>query len=532
MSFARPAHLLPHAARATRRAALLSLLACSLALAGCISGGAPPLPSEGRRGFVGEERELPAVQREFRGVWVATVGNIDWPSKPGLPVEQQKAELIAILEHAQKLKLNAIIFQVRPACDAMYDSSLEPWSEYLTGTQGSAPEPFYDPLGFAVAQAHARGMELHAWFNPFRVKTKDSKATAAKNHISQTRPDLVRSYGGQLWLDPGEPDAQEYSLRVFADVIRRYDIDGIHIDDYFYPYRAQDKDKKTIPFPDQAPYERYQKAGGRLERNDWRRDNINRFVANMYGIAKRTRPTVQVGISPFGIWRPGNPAGIKGMDSYEAIYADSKLWLNKGWCDYFTPQLYWPSEPADQSYPALLSWWLEQNTMHRLIIPGNAAHLSKGRVPPSEMISQIRATRERGAAGNVFFSMKSLTSNLGGISDALAAQAYATPAVPPALPWLDDKAPPACDARAILQSDGGVRLAWRPPDLGERPFRWVIRMFVNDRWDTLVLPGGQYRLAVAPDASSKPPTVVAISAVDRLGNFSPPRVIRLDTAEE
>lgn len=216
----------------------------------------------------------PEPMREFRGAWIATVANIDWPSKPGLPVAQQKAELIALLDRAAQLHFNAIIFQVRPACDAMYASSLEPWSEYLTGTQGQAPEPFYDPLAFAIEEAHKRGLELHAWFNPYRARHLKAKSPVAPNHISQTHPEWVRKYGGQLWLDPGEPGVREHILRVVLDVVNRYDVDGVQFDDYFYPTPEKDADGHEIDFPDEASWKKYGEATG-LSRDDWRRENVN-----------------------------------------------------------------------------------------------------------------------------------------------------------------------------------------------------------------------------------------------------------------
>src|SRR5436309_8529319 len=198
----------------------------------------------------------PKPLREFRGAWVATVANIDWPSKPGLSTSEQKAELISILNRAAQLKLDAIIFQVWPACDALYASSIEPWSEYLTGIMGNAPEPFYDPLSFAVEEAHKRALELHAWFNPYRAHHNAAKSLISANHISKTRPQLVRQYGKFLWLDPGEKEVQDYSLSVMQDVVKRYDIDGVHIDDYFYPYKEPDAAGQDLDFPDDASWKR------------------------------------------------------------------------------------------------------------------------------------------------------------------------------------------------------------------------------------------------------------------------------------
>jgi uncharacterized lipoprotein YddW (UPF0748 family) len=216
----------------------------------------------------------PAPAREFRAAWIATVGNSCWPSKPGLTTAQQKAELIAILDRAAALKMNAVIFQVRPACDAFYQSSLEPWSEYLTGVQGRAPSPYYDPLAFAITEAHRRGLELHAWFNPFRAHHFQSVGPISNNHISRTHPEYVRSYAKYLWLDPGDPAARDYSLRVVMDVLKRYDVDGIHFDDYFYPYHEKNSAGSDIDFPDAATWAKYG-AGSGLSRDDWRRRNVD-----------------------------------------------------------------------------------------------------------------------------------------------------------------------------------------------------------------------------------------------------------------
>src|SRR5437773_2770134 len=217
----------------------------------------------------------PFIQREFRGVWVATVSNIDWPSEPGLSTQQQKDELIAILDRAAALNLNAVILQVRPAADALYDSKLEPWSEYLTGEMGKPPNPYWDPLAFAITEAHNRGLELHALFNPYRARHPSAKSPVSPTHISVTHPELVRKYGQYLWMDPGEPAVREHTIGVIVDVVKRYDIDGVHIDDYFYPYAEFDSAGKKIDFPDSASYARYRAGGGTLERDDWRRENVN-----------------------------------------------------------------------------------------------------------------------------------------------------------------------------------------------------------------------------------------------------------------
>lgn len=358
------------------------------------------------------------TEKEFRGAWVATVHNLDWPSKPGLSAAQQQAELRAILDRARSLGLNAILFQVRPAADALYASKLEPWSAFLTGTQGEGLG--YDPLAFAVREAHARGIELHAWFNPFRAATSAS-AAFAKSHVSRAHPEWVRRHGSLLWIDPGVPAARDYVLGVILDVVRRYEIDGVHIDDYFYPYPT----KGVSDFADAASWKAHGAASG-LSRGDWRRDNINRFVESLYRRVKAEKPSVKVGISPFGIYRPGVPATIEaGLDAYGQLYCDAKLWLERGWCDYLSPQLYWSIEPAKQSFPVLLDWWRAQSKIGRPVWPGIATERIGSARPAREIAKQIALTR-RGTAqpGHIHWDMKALMQDRGGIASLLRREVY------------------------------------------------------------------------------------------------------------
>jgi uncharacterized lipoprotein YddW (UPF0748 family) len=467
----------------------------------------------------------PKPAREFRGAWVATVKNIDWPSKPGLPAAQQKAELIAILDRAAQLQLNAIIFQVRPACDALYSSSLEPWSEYLTGQMGKAPEPSYDPLAFAVAEAHQRGLELHAWFNPFRARYPINYSPASANHVSKTRPQLVRSYGKYLWLDPGEKGAQEYSLGVIMDVVKRYDIDGVHLDDYFYPYAETNATGDKLDFPDWASWKRYG-AAGKLNRADWRRENINSFVESVYRAIKAHKPWVKFGISPFGIWRPGYPTGIKGLDAYGQLFADSRKWLANGSVDYFSPQLYWPIHPATQSYSLLLDWWSDQNVKGRHLWPG----LNTARVgdpwKADEIINQIRVARnQKGATGTIHWSMKTLMQNRGGVADQLLKQVNSAPSLVPASTWLDNVSP----GQPVLSATNGVssvetKFVWQPTG-PEKVWLWVVQLQSRGVWTTEILPASQTSRSVARNHSLA--SVMAVSAVDRCGNLSKPAVIEL-----
>ncbi|MGI8966616.1 MAG: glycoside hydrolase family 10 protein, partial [Limisphaerales bacterium] len=384
----------------------------------------------------------PKLEREFRGLWIASVSNAQWPSKKGLPVEQQKNEFIKILEMAEKLKLNAIVFQVRPMCDALYDSPIEPWSEYLTGEMGKAPQPFYDPLTFAVAEAHKRGMELHAWINPYRVRSVKDKSPAAPNHVSKKHPELVRHYGSYLWLDPGEKAVQDYSLSVITDIVKRYDLDGIHMDDYFYPYKEKGPDGKTLDFDDAKSWQVYQASGGKLERNDWRRENVNVFIERTYKSIKAQKPWVKFGVSPFGIWKSGVPPSIAGLNAYEELYADSKKWLVNGWVDYFAPQLYWAIDAPQQSFPVLLKWWAAQNVKKRPLMPGLSLSNVGEKWEPDEIINQIKTTRSQpGAAGEILWNLHKLFGTKNNLAELLAKTVYAKPALLPAYPWLSSTMP-------------------------------------------------------------------------------------------
>jgi len=403
--------------------------------AACVAG--PPAVVPGPELEPGSSRSpRPAARadscRELRGVWVATVGNLDWPSAPGLSATRQQEELVTLLDTLAALNANAVIFQVRAAADALYPSALEPWSEVLSGTQGVPPEPLWDPLAFAIESAHARGLELHAWFNPYRARPATSISPAAADHISRRRPDLVKAYGKQLWMDPGEEDVAAHSLAVILDVVKRYDVDGIHLDDYFYPYPEKDAAGNVVEFPDEPSFATYVASGGALGREDWRRWNVNKFVKRLHDEVKAVKKDVRVGISPFGIWRPGRPAQVKGFDAYEEISADARTWLQRGWVDYLAPQLYWPIDQREQSFPALLAWWAGQNTVGSFLWPGLAAfHVGEdGRGwPAGEIAEQIRRTRAQpGVTGHILFSARALLENRGGIATELRKDVWAEPA--------------------------------------------------------------------------------------------------------
>lgn len=378
-------------------------------------------------------QNLPPLPREFRGAWVATVDNIDWPIKRGESTAVARQQLHEIVELSAKLHLNAILLQVRPSADALYDSRREPWSEFLTGEQGRAPRPSWDPLKEAIEDAHKHGIELHAWFNPFRAYSPAQHGPSSRGHVSRTHPEWVKKYGSFLWLDPGEAKAREFSLQTFLDVVKRYDVDGIVIDDYFYPYKEKGPDGKLLDFPDDASYRKYQSTGRPLSKDDWRRSNVNSFIANMYSEVKRLKPWVKVGISPFGIYRPGIPPSIRaGVDQYADLYADAKLWLQNGWCDYFAPQLYWAIDQKAQAYGTLLNWWNSVNDEGRYIWP--AVYTEK--FAHSDEIPRQIALSQNNGGGVIHFSFKTLRNNTGGLADKLAKGPYLEDAAVPECAWL------------------------------------------------------------------------------------------------
>ena len=469
----------------------------------------------------------PPVMREFRAIWVATVNNIDWPSRRDLTTAEQQQELLAILDRAAELKMNAVVLQVRPEADALYASPYEPWSRYLTGRQGRAPSPAWDPLAFAVREAHQRGLELHAWFNPYRAAFSRDSATA-RTHVSRQRPDLVVPYGHFLWMNPGLSDVRRRAVRAITDVVRRYDVDGVHIDDYFYPYPESDASGHTIEFPDETTYAAYRRAGGRLEKSDWRRRNVNLFVRDLYRAVKAEKNWVKVGISPFGIYRPGIPqTTMSGIDQYEELSSDVLRWLHQGWLDYIAPQLYWPVQPPEQSYPVLLRWWVQENTKHRHVWPGLALYKlavsGPRKMRPEDIIQEILITRETpGATGHILFNTRVLMDNTEWIADRLA-PVYAEPALVPASPWLDDEPPPAPGVRVVRDSANAADVVHFAPHGNQRVAWWVVQSRIGGVWRTTILPGATRTHILKDDADAE---LVSVSAVDRSGNASAPVVVR------
>lgn len=473
----------------------------------------------------------PAIAREFRGVWVATVANIDWPSKPGLSTAQQQAEITAILDRAASLRLNAVLLQVRPSADAIYPSTLEPWTEYLSGVQGQAPSPTYDPLAMWIEGAHARGLELHAWLNPYRARHFSAKSALHSSHIGLQKPEAVKPYGAMLWMDPAEPAARAHTLAVVEDIVRRYDVDGIHIDDYFYPYptvarhMAADGSEtfEDVDFPDEPAWQRYRQGGGGMSRADWRREQVNGLIHAMHDAIHAVKPWVKFGISPFGLGQPTRRApGITGFSQYDAIYADAEKWLANGWLDYLAPQLYWPIAQTAQAFPVLLDTWVRENTLGRHIYPGlftSRIDESGKSWAPEEIVNQVALTRQNpGALGHVHFSMVALQQDRKGIAARLASGSYADPALPPASPWLGGSA--ALGAPQLRPMGSAAVQAALPQ--GQPAAQWLaVWRLHGSRWLLSVQPASQTRIDLAADPALGPVLALTVSAVGRTGQEGP-----------
>lgn len=377
------------------------------------------------------------TRSEFRAVWVATVDNIDWPSKGNYNSDSQKVEFIKLLDMHQRNGMNALIVQIRPATDAFYPSQYEPWSEFLTGKQGQPPSPYYDPLEFMITETHKRGLEFHAWMNPYRAVFNIDKSSIAANHITKVHPEWFLTYGDKKYFDPGNKDVQQYVTNVVKDVVNRYAVDAVHFDDYFYPYRIAGKE-----FPDNEKYLQY---GNGTNKDDWRRSNVDSIILMLSRAIKKENPKCQFGISPFGVWRnedkdPENGSKTKaGQTNYDDLYADIVLWLRNGWIDYVAPQLYWEFGHKAAPYEVLLDWW-SKHTYGRNCYIGLGiyrANSNNAWKDITQLPRQIEALRNTpNIQGMIFFSSKSFNNNPNGWSDSLRLDYFKDPAKVPEMEWL------------------------------------------------------------------------------------------------
>jgi len=476
-------------------------------------------------------QEQLAPKREFRGIWVATVANIDWPSKPGLSTEQQKAELIKILDAHQKSRMNAIMFQIRPATDAFYGKGRELWSRYLTGKQGKAPDPYYDPLEFAIEECHKRSIELHAWFNPYRATFDMVDSHTAPQHITKQNPSWFFAYGGKMLFNPGIPEVRAYIVQVILDVVKNYDIDGVHFDDYFYPYP-----EGTQPIPDQDTYYRY---GGQFRTiGDWRRNNVDTLIHTLSDSIRHAKKHVKFGISPFGIWRnksqDPNGSESNGFDGYGKLYADARKWTEKGWVDYINPQLYFPFYYQAAPYEKLLDWWAN-NTFGKHLYIGQGVYRAMEKRPgwndKRQLPDQVRYLRANPRVqGSVYFSSKSVTDNLAGFQDSLRNDFYRYPSLPPAMIWLDDVVPNAPILSSVLNNGNSVQLNWQAPLAardGEKASGYVIYRFAEGETVNIENPKNIRKISFYAETSFTDTEVqpgsrytYVVTALDRLKNES------------
>lgn len=408
------------------------------------------------------------VKYEMRGVWVASVVNLDFPSRKDLSAEEQQAEFIRLLDRHQKTGINAVFVQVRPSGDALYPSFGVPFSEWLTGKQGDLPRPYYDPLQFMIQEAHRRGMEFHAWFNPFRA-VFNNRTELSQTHIFRRRPEWFVRYGAQRMFDPGIPEARNYVIKSILEVVMQYDIDGVHLDDYFYPYPKPN----AGAFPDDSTYRRY-RLDSAQQLADWRRSNTNRFMRNLSNGIKEIKPWVKVGVSPFGVWRnqsddPNGSPTRAGITTYDVLYADVRKWLQNGWLDYVVPQLYFSVGHRLAPYEKLLDWWGE-NAFGKHVYSGQSVFKIQNSGDsawnaPSEMPEHLRLSRQsEKVQGDVFFRSKILDQNPAGFRDSLMQRFYLHRAFPPPMPWLDVSPPQPPEAFELTGYRKGILLEWQNPN--------------------------------------------------------------------
>jgi uncharacterized lipoprotein YddW (UPF0748 family) len=395
------------------------------------------------------------INKEFRAVWVATVDNIDWPSKKNLSSDSQKVEFIKLLDLHQKNGINAVIAQIRPAADAFYPSSYEPWSEWLTGQQGLPPQPYYDPLQFMIEETHRRGMEFHAWCNPYRAVFNLNKSSIAPTHVTKIHPEWFLNYGDKKYFDPGNKQVQQFVTNVIRDVVTRYDVDAIHFDDYFYPYKIAGKE-----FPDAASF---QLNGNGLDLESWRRSNVDSIILSLSRTIKEVKPYCRFGISPFGVWRnksqdPDGSATEAGQTNYDDLYADILLWLKNSWIDYVAPQIYWEFGHPKAAYEVILDWWSKHSYGKHCYIGlgiyragNNPAWKDKTQLP-----RQIEALRNTpNVQGMIFFSSKSFNNNPNGWNDSLRTRYFIEPALVPPMEWITMEKPEKPKLLTVGSSSNG-----------------------------------------------------------------------------
>jgi uncharacterized lipoprotein YddW (UPF0748 family) len=470
-------------------------------------------------------------KREVRGAWIATVADIDWPSENNASSKKQITDLTVMLDKLAAAGINTLFFQVRTECDAFYQSQYEPWSYWLTGKQGKAPNPYYDPLAFIISEAHKRGMELHAWFNPYRAAKTTGEYEIASNHISKSHPEWILNFKYFKILNPGVPEVTHYIAKIVSDVVRRYDVDGIHFDDYFYPYSPR------ITTQDASTFAKFKGKFSNID--DWRRNNINKMVEEVYDSIKAIKPFVKFGISPFGIVE-NKYARTSGLDSYNVLYCDPITWLKDKTVDYILPQLYWEIGSKAADYASLLPWWA-LSAGDRLVLVG--IYSTKMADPsykglPNELERQIKLSRQMMKTyGTVFFSAKSIVGNYSHFADSLKLY-YKYPSLLPVMKWIDSVLPLTPINLAAEERSSNIILKWdksMPASNGDTAYKYVIYRFDNEQqvnvdnaWHILKIQDGSETTFVdTTSEKGKLQYTYVVTALDRLNNESKPAVINL-----
>ena len=464
-------------------------------------------------------------KREFRAAWIQSVNG----QFRGMPTEKLKQNLIGQLNSLQKAGINAIIFQVRPEADALYASRLEPWSRFLTGVQGKAPEPYWDPMQFMIDECHKRGMEFHAWINPYRTKTT-LKSELAPNHVYNIHPEWFVTYGDQLYFDPALPESRRHICMVVSDIVSRYDVDAIHMDDYFYPYPIKGKD-----FPDDASFARF--GGGFSNKGDWRRSNVNVLIKKLHETIRGIKPWVKFGVSPFGIYRneSSDPLGskTKGLQNYDDLYADVLLWAREGWIDYNIPQIYWHIGHPVADYETLVKWWARNTENRPLFIGQSVMNTVQNADPKTPSINQLprkmalqRAYQTIG--GSCQWPASAVIENAGKYRDALIAEYHKYPALPPVFDFMDNEAPGKVRKMKPVWTEDGYILFWTTPKYKEemnRAVQYVVYRF--DAKEKVNIDNPSHIVAITRDNFYKLPYEdgktkyrYVVTALDRLHNES------------
>ncbi|MGL4394695.1 MAG: glycoside hydrolase family 10 protein [Brevinema sp.] len=423
-------------------------------------------------------------KRELRAAWIATVFNIDWPSAKNLPREQQKNELLSLLDTLEALKFNAAILQVKPTSDAFYASKLSPWSQFLTGKQGK--NPGYDPLAFFIEEAQKRNLETHVWVNPYRVlNEKGGLRSLSPNHIALKNKSWVIEYNHRLYFDPGNPQVQDYVIKEILEIVKDYDIDVLHMDDYFYPYTVYHKGK-PVDFGDDASWEKYGK-GKFKDKGDWRRDNVNTFVKRLSEEIKKTKPHVKFGISPFGVWRnkSEDPRGSDtraGQTNYDHLYADVLLWIKEKWIDYVMPQIYWHFDSKPAPYDVLVKWWKEHVADQvNLYIGIGVYKVRDQRWPSSHIREQVEYARKNNTGGVSHYSMTMLQENTRNISNEIAKNIYQNHALVPINKNVEPIIPIDPQNFKATTNNQNIRLTWKNGDVDHTRYFLLYRFNKDEK---------------------------------------------------